>query len=507
MLKQTGSDHKRLRILIASAEAEPWSKTGGLGDVTTALSKSLSYLGHEVALIVPYYRQTEFARNHTDQILDTEVSFEVPVGERRIVGQVYRAGVSGTQVKVWLVNQQDYFDRPDLYGDSEGDYRDNCERFVFFSRAVLEVARHFSIKPDLIHVNDWQTGLIPALLQTEYRGTPGFENTASVFTIHNLAFQGRFTRSDMDLTGLDWKYFNWRQMESDGQLNLLKTGISFCNQITTVSPTYAKEIQTEETGCGLHALLHHRSDELTGILNGIDGDQWNPSSDKFIPENYGTQDFSTQKLLCKSELQKKMGLSRKPQVPLFGMVSRLTDQKGCDLIVAQAQQFLQRDLQLVFLGAGEERYEQALRDLARHHPGKVATCIGFDERLAHEIEAGSDFYLMPSQYEPCGLNQMYSLAYGTIPLVRATGGLADSVVDTSPETLKNGTATGIVFTDYDSNQFLTAVDRCLKLYQATESCQQVIKTGMKQDFSWEKSAAKYLSVYRKAIECPLPKPS
>lgn len=487
-----------LRIVIASSEAVPWSKTGGLADVSTALAKALSIAGHEVTLIVPFHEQTTFAQSHSEELHDTGISLKIPIASKTVTGKLWWTTLPGSAVRVVLVQQSDYFDRKGLYQDADGDYSDNCERFVFFSRAVIEASRCLVLRPDVIHANDWQTGLIPALLATEQRETPGFEKTGSVFTIHNMAFQGSFWHLDMPLTGMDWKYFNWTQMECHQRLNLLKTGIAFADQITTVSPTYAKEIQTPEVGCGLHSLLQHRSEQLTGILNGIDTETWNPQTDTHLAKNYGPDCFEEHKPACKAFLQGRLGLPQRADVPLFGMISRMTDQKGFDLIAETADAFLEEDVQIAVLGSGDSRYQSMFQNLSWRYPDKVAAFIGFDDPLAHQIEAGSDVYLMPSRFEPCGLNQMYSLAYGSIPLVRSVGGLADSVVDFNPRT--GDRATGVVFNNYDGRSFFNAVRRSVDLYHEPESRRQVVRSGMKRDSSWLRSAEQYLSVYRRSQE-------
>ena len=498
MLKQQ-TNNRRLRILLTASEAVPWSKTGGLADVSTALGKALASAGHDVTLIVPYHRGTPFAQENALSVHQTGTTVTVPLGAHKVSGSVCWAETPNSQLRLLLIDQPDYFDRPSLYHDKHGDYHDNLERFVFFSRAVLEVAHKLVLRPDVIHVNDWQTGLIPALLEIERRGTPGFEQTKSVLTIHNLAFQGWFPSSGMVTTNVSWEYFNWQQMECHDQLNLLKTGIAFSDQLTTVSPSYAKEIQTVEFGCGLHELLASRQHDLVGILNGIDPDEWSPQHDKFISPNFNIEDYASQKPKCKAHLQQRMGLPPRTDVPLFGMVSRMTDQKGLDLITEVAEPLLSEDVQIAFLGSGDERYEAMIGEMASRQSSKVAAKIGFDEALAHEIEAAADFYLMPSRFEPCGLNQMYSLAYGTIPLVRAVGGLADSVVDVTDKTLADGTATGIAFHEYTSLEFLKAFHRCLQLYRKPELLHQVVRSGMQCDFSWDRSAEKYVSVYHKVL--------
>lgn len=486
--------------MVASSEAAPFSKSGGLADVTPALCKSLANSGHDVTLVVPYHRQTrEVVEQTCGPIHDSGLTFDVPNGRRKLQAGVYWANLENSDVHVLLIDHPYFFDRPGLYQEHGRDYDDNCERFCFFSRAVVECCRKLVLRPNVIHANDWQTALIPALIDIERRGQPEFAQTATVLTIHNLAFQGAFGHDSMPLTGLDWQYYNWEQMEANGGLNLLKTGIVFADKITTVSPTYAEEIQHAEAGCGLQHVIRHRRQDLTGILNGIDTETWNPAIDPHIAEVFDVAAPQPGKAACKRSLQQRMGLLEKPNTPLFSVISRMTDQKGFDLIAAKASDILQHDVQLVVLGTGEARYETMFRELQQRYPNKVAAHIGFDESLAHQIEAGSDVFLMPSRFEPCGLNQMYSLAYGTIPLIRKVGGLADSVVDASPTALSNDTATGIVFDDYDAEKFFHAFERALWLYNDEAKREQVIRRGMSRDSSWTRSASEYLSVYEDAV--------
>ncbi len=485
-----------MRIVLASSEAVPFSKTGGLADVSSALAKALRQLGHDVWLIVPHYPKVKTG-GPVPEVQQTGRRIEVPVGQQRRTGMLLKSQLPDCDVPVFLIDQADYFHRAELYRESGQDYKDNCARFVFFSRAVLEVARSLELRPDILHAHDWQTGLIPALLAIEGKSTIGFEKTKSVFTIHNMAFQGQFWHWDMLLTGLSWKYFNWKQMEFYDHLNLLKTGIVFADAITTVSPTYAQEIQTSEFGCGLEGVLSSRSANLIGILNGVDTDIWNPETDKSLPANYSAESYSKGKAACKAQLQKRLGLPVRPDVPLFGIISRLTDQKGFDLICDGAAELMKFDLQLCILGSGEANYEKKLQDLAREHPNRVSLTIGFNDDLAHQIEAGSDLFLMPSRYEPCGLNQMYSLRYGTVPVVRAVGGLADSVVDATEWNLASGKATGFRFSDYDTRELLRQVTRAVDFFGDRDRWPRLVRTGMQQDWSWKRSAAEYASLYER----------
>jgi starch synthase len=489
-----------MRIVLASSEAVPFSKTGGLGDVASALSKALAAAGHEVWLIIPHYpRAMPNAAEDLPKILASGQSVTVAVGAKQVDGELLQSTLPGSNVQVLLVSQPDYFDRSSLYVENGKDYPDNCERFCFFSRAVTEAALSLDLRPDIIHAHDWQTGLIPALLEIELRATAAFSRTRSVFTVHNLAFQGQFWHWDMLLTGLDWKYFNWKQMESFEHLNLMKTGIVFADMVTTVSPSYSGEIQTAEFGCQLEGVLSARRDDLVGILNGVDTDTWNPRTDPALAQNYSVETVLEGKAACKARLQEMLGLPVRADVPLFGMISRMTDQKGLDLIAGCRDEICQHDLQLCFLGTGEENYETMLRGMAESYRDKVATRIGFDEELAHQIEAGADVYLMPSRYEPCGLNQLYSQIYGTVPLVRAVGGLADSVIDATAENLSRKTATGFCFDPYDPASLASHVSRAVESYRDRPMWMQLIETGMRQDWSWNRSAADYVSVYENAM--------
>jgi starch synthase len=491
-----------MRVVLASPEAVPYAKTGGLADVATALCKALDRAGHEVTLVIPFYPRSA-AVQAAPPPLQAAQPIEIPVGAKRQGGRLLQSKLPKTGVRVVMIDQPVYFDREGLYGENGRDYPDNCERFVFFSRAVMEAVRVLELRPDVIHANDWQTGLLPAVFQVECRWLPGFEETVVVYTIHNLAFQGQFWHWDMELTGLDWKFFNWRQMEHYHHLNLMKTGIVFSDAITTVSPTYAREIQTAEFGCGLEAVLaaHHR--KLTGILNGVDDTEWNPRTDRYIAQNYSADDLCSGrphgKAVCKADLQRRVGLPERGDALLVGMISRMTDQKGFDLLAACGEDLLRNDLQLCFLGTGEARYEKHVRDLAVRHRDRVAATIGFNEELAHRIEAGADAFLMPSQYEPCGLNQMYSELYGTVPIVRRVGGLADTVVDATSENIAAGTATGFCFERHHPAELAATVARAARMFGDKQSWKKVAIAGMRQDWSWNCSARQYVEVYERAL--------
>ncbi|MCG6158454.1 glycogen synthase GlgA [Rubinisphaera margarita] len=490
-----------MKILMTASEAVPFAKTGGLADVATALSRALEQDGHDITLVMPHYPQLlPHGSRQRFQIEPIGDEFTVPVGPRKSSGSFLKARLPDSNIQVILVDQPDYFDRPSPYVYENIPYEDNCERFVFFSRAIVAAIKQFG-PFDIVHANDWQTGLLPALIDIEARKhSPEIRRIGTVFTIHNLAFQGRFWHWDMVLTGLDWKYFNWKQMEFFGDLNLLKTGIVFADMVTTVSPTYAREIQTPDFGWGLDPALSGRGNSLVGILNGVDTEVWHPEVDRFIKVNYTADDVAEKKPICKADLQKAVGLQQKPDVPIIAMISRMSQQKGFDLLQKAGDRLLSNDAQFVFLGTGERPFEQFVKELAQTHPGRVASMIRFDEELAHKIEAGSDLFLMPSEFEPCGLNQMYSMLYGTVPLVHAVGGLADSVVPMTGDTLREGTATGFSFQRYSCEAFLEAFEAALRTYRDKETWLELQKNGMLQDLSWSNSARNYVQVYQRALE-------
>ena len=483
---------------MATSEVVPFAKTGGLADVCGSLPIELSRLGHPTAVILPAYRQVQ---QSGQPIEDLDIEFDVPIGAKIVTGRLLRSRLPDSDVPVYLVQQDRYFDRPQLYRDAGTDYKDNCERYVFFCRSVLETIRLLELSVDLIHCNDWQTGLIPAYLDIEYSPANGFDRIASLLTIHNMAYQGQFWHWDMLLTGLDWKYFNWHQMEFYGHLNLLKTGIVFADAITTVSPRYAEEIQQAPLGCGLEAVLQNRRRHLYGIINGVDYSIWNPADDSLIPAAYDVDQWQSGKADCKSSLQRELGLPVSAEVPLVGIVGRLADQKGFDLIARIMEEWARgQDVQWAVLGTGEPSYHQLLKRLSKEYPAKIACCLEFSDSLAHRIEAGADMFLMPSRYEPCGLNQLYSLKYGTVPVVHATGGLADTIVDAGPEQMANHTANGFSFVHYDARAMEEALRRACDMYRSQpEAWKQLVETGMRQDWSWSASARRYVSVYQETL--------
>lgn len=484
-----------MNILIASSEAAPLAKTGGLADVCGALPKALAQLGHQTALILPAYRSTKKYPSEP-----TGVEIRVWIGGREIRGTYRKCDVPEIGVPVYLVEHDEYFDRDGLYNNNNEDYGDNCERFVFFSYAVLEAVRLLNLKVDVIHLNDWQTGLVSALLSIYYRDYPGYEKISTLFTIHNIAYQGVFPAAAMSLTGLHWKYFNWLQMECYDHLNLLKTGVVFSDGITTVSPNYANEITNYPGGCGLENVLRNRRDVLWGITNGINMDEWNPETDPLIEGHFNAETRKKGKLQCKLALQNQMDLPQRPDVPVVGLVGRLTEQKGFDLAVEliSRKAVAGEDVQWVLLGSGDPALENRLRELASHYSQNVAVSIRYSNELAHQIIAGSDVFLMPSRFEPCGLTQLYSLRYGTIPVVHATGGLVDTVTDLTPETEAAKTANGIRFCNADLQGVAWGIDAAFNVYRnRPELWTQMQDAGMRLDVSWTQSAQKYVEIYQK----------
>jgi starch synthase len=492
-----------MNILFATSEAAPFSKTGGLGDVCGALPRELARLGHQPVIFLPAFRQ---ARQSGLPMEPTGVTVDVPIGQKKVRGHFLRSKLPDSDVPVFLLVQDDYYDRPQPYREHGEDYKDNCERFVFYCRAVLEAIPRLGITVDLVHCHDWCAALIPAYLKTLYRGEP-WRNLATVLTIHNLAYQGNFWHWDMALTGLDWKYFNWRQMEFYGNLSFLKTGIVFADAITTVSPSYAQEILRPPLSCGFEGVLQQRAGDLTGIINGVDYQEWNPATDRYLDGNrYREWDVAVGKAACKADLQAGVGLPVRPDVPLLAAIGRLADQKGFDLITRVMRHWGERvDAQWVILGTGEPRYHEALSSLAKEFPDRVAVRLEYSDEWAHRIEAGADIFVMPSQYEPCGLNQLYSLRYGTVPVVRATGGLRDTVVNTTQQTLSDGTATGFSFDEYTSLALAETLDRACRAFHEKSVWHQLMETGMRQDWSWRRSAEQYVALYEQTrARGPLP---
>ena len=476
-----------MKIAMIASEANPFAKTGGLADVLGALSVALEHLGHEVTVILPAYR---CALRGGFVLQETGRTVAVPVGDRQESGTVLRASIN-KNVSALLIRADRYFDREFLYGTATADYPDNAERFSFFCRAALEVLRQDE-PADIIHAHDWQAALAIVFLKTQAADYPEMARVKTVFTIHNLGFQGIFPASQWKFFNLDGVFFTPTFLEFYGAINLLKGALIFADKLTTVSPTYAQEIMTPEQGFGLEGIIRQRAADLVGILNGVDYSQWNPWTDAFIKHHYGENSL-TVKDDCKKSLCQSVGLRDRPATALFAMISRLTTQKGFDLVETIFDQLMERDVQFVLLGSGEPRFENFFKVAAARYPDRVAVRIGFNEPLAHQIEAGADLFLMPSRYEPCGLNQMYSLKYGTVPIVRAVGGLKDSVQDYDAA---SGTGTGFVFVRDDADAMLGAIDRALSVYNEKAHFTALRRRAMAMDFSWERSAQQYRDIYK-----------
>jgi starch synthase len=474
-----------MRVLFCASEIVPLAKTGGLADVAGALPAALAARGVDVRLAMPHYRGISIEQTHGGTV-------EIRTGDQALTGTVGDARLPGGHLPISLVHQPALFDRAGLYGEGGADYEDNLTRFTFFCRAVLQWLGRQSWQPEVIHCNDWQTALIPAILAAEGRGP------ATALTIHNLAYQGLFPAEQFPRTGLPPAMFAMHGLEFWGQVNLLKGGLYLADVLSTVSETYAREIQTEEFGAGLDGVLRDRADDLFGILNGVDYSVWDPSVDTLIPARYSAADLGG-KAVCKQHLQQAFHLPTEPRTPLIGMVTRLADQKGLDLVAAVINDLLGLGVQFVLLGTGDPKYHALVEELMVRRPGQVGGRLGFDNALAHLIEAGADLFLMPSRYEPSGLNQLYSLRYGTVPVVRRTGGLADSIVDTTHRTLDEGTANGFVFEAYTPSALWDALRRALDAYRAPAVWLRVQQHGMRADFSWNRSAGRYVELYERAL--------
>ena len=493
-----------MRIAVVTAEAEPFSKTGGLADVAGALFNEYSKLGHDSYLFVPLYKRTQ--EQFKDIIHDTGAVIDIPLGKATRKCRVFtlkesedtrrpgdpenvstspRRRVAASPHKgVFFIGNDEYFGRDELYGTPDGDYPDNDQRFVFFCRSVLEICKLFNLKIDVMHCNDWQSGLIPVYLKTLYRQEPVFSKSRSVITIHNLGYQGIFPSQTMEITGLDWGLFNPEGIEFYGNVNMLKAGIVGADVITTVSRTYAKEILTPEYGFGLDGVLRKRADSIVGILNGIDYTQWDPSTDKFLPRTYDRNDISG-KSECKRELMKICGLSGDITVPLLCFIGRLSEQKGIDMLASVVPGLIAEGLNVVIIGKGEGHYQTMLNSLKDRYGKKLFFYSGFGESIAHLGYAGSDIFMMPSRYEPCGIGQLIALHYGTISVARNTGGLKD--------TIKDGEV-GFLFDEYSLEAFTKGIKRALNAYADKKLWQGIMKKAMNKDFSWGKPAKKYIDV-------------
>ena len=485
---------ERLKVVFVSPEAVPFATTGGLADVAGSLPGALKHLGTDIRIILPLYRMVSQSKIKLKPIID---DLKVPLGGENLTARVWEAKGIG-KVPVYFLERDDLFDRPNLYGNAQGDYYDNLERFSFYCHGALRIAEKLSFAPDLIHCNDWQSGLVPALVTGPYVKNSVVGKAKTIFTIHNLGYQGIFPAKKLWITGLPRdNFFRMDGLEFWGNISLLKAGIVYSHAITTVSPTYARQIQVNGYGMGMEGILHHRKSSLHGILNGVDYKVWNPATDNHLPSKYSLRKKAG-KSLCKESLLKEMNLNQSlNQKPLLGMISRLDSQKGVDLLVKIMNDILSLDVGLVILGAGNSSMQRALSRVAEHNPGRMGITIGFDETLAHRIMAGTDMFLIPSRYEPCGLTQMYALKYGTIPIVRATGGLEDTITPFNPQT---GRGNGFTFKDYKPKAFFSSILNAVDLYHNPASWKKLQNNAMKEDFSWDRSARSYLDLYHATLK-------
>ena len=480
-----------MHIVFAASECVPFAKTGGLADVVGALPREIVRLGHKVTVYLPLYARVR------PQIGDRPYALRSVTIPFRYYNRFAGIEDGGERdgVQFYFVECPELFDRPELYGPGGGDYSDNAERFGLFCRAVLEAAKQLGV-PDVFHVHDWQTGLLPVYLRTTYAADPMLRRVATVLTIHNAAYQGTFPPATTEQLLFPWSVFTMDKVEQYDRFNFLKGGVVFSDLLTTVSRKYAEEIQTPEFGWNLDGVLRKREKDLRGILNGVDYGQWDPATDKNLAAHYSAEDLGG-KRACREDVLHAFGLEDVAEAtPVIGIVSRLATQKGFDLVSRIGEEIVKRDLAVVVLGTGEPIYESFFRSWAVRHPAQVAVQIRYDDVLAHKVEAGADMFLMPSRYEPCGLNQIYSLKYGTVPIVRATGGLDDTIEEWDAE---KGTGTGFKFAGYDARQLLATLDRALTAFRDREAWQHLMRNGMARQYGWDNPAHEYVAVYEDAV--------
>ena len=478
-----------MNVLFVASEAAPFAKTGGLADVLGSLPAAIAALGHDVRVVIPRYSRINLKTFR----LKHAAALQVPLGAWKEHCDIFESALT-KQVTTYFVDKPIFFDRPELYGTAKADYPDNAERFIFFSRAVLELCEAVDFKPDIVHCNDWQTGLVPLFLKKFYSDAPHLAAAKTIFTVHNLGYQGLFSHDDLRLTNLGGDVFTPEGIEFWGKINCLKAGLVYADSITTVSKTYSREIQTKENGHGLDGVLKKRAKDLSGIVNGIDFHEYDPMRDPALPKPFSATKLEG-KTACKSALRKTVGLPASSR-PLIGMVTRLADQKGLDILCEALPELMALGADLIILGTGDQKYHTILTEAAQSYPDQLRVLLQYNDSLAKKIYAGCDLFLMPSLYEPCGLSQMIAFRYGAVPVVRKTGGLKDTVKNYQPKT---GGGTGFLFEEYSAEALVAALRRALAAYASRTKWKRLMQNGMKQDFSWEHSAQEYVKLYRKMM--------
>lgn len=483
--------NSKLRVIFVSAEVAPFAKSGEMADVASALPKYLSYLGMEVSVFMPLYRRPEI-ESLPKEIMASDLP--VPLGDVKTKARVYKSELG--KHDIYFIDNPKYFLREDIYGTGKGEYLDNDERFIFFNRAVLEFLCQANISADIIHCNNWPTALIPILLKTHYANERQFSKTAAVFTLHNISYQGEFPAETLPLTGLNWSYFSPSQLSLNGKFNFLKAGILFSDAFNTVSASYKREILTRKYGFGLQDLLKERKAVFSSIRNGVDYDVWNPQRDPYIEKNYSALNLEDKKI-NKHSLCQDFGLTIGLEAPLLSVVSYMSANKGFDILTDAIGKLLEMDLGIVIVGHGDEKYERALISIQKQHPQRMAVKLEMSPSLVHKVAAGADVLLVPSLYEPCGLNQMYSFRYGCVPVVRATGGLRETV---KPFNAKTNTGNGFVFKDYSAQALVEAVKQAIEHYRKPRVWKRIMRNGLAEDFSWEHAAKNYKKLYLRSLQ-------
>jgi len=482
---------QKMRVLYVSPEVSPFAKSGELADVAAALPKYLSLRGIDISLIIPKYRRPEIESSAPELVF---AELPVPLGGKITKASIYRTEAG--EYPVYFVDNPKYFWREKIYGPATGDYLDNDERFIFFNRAVLEFLLKAHLPVDVIHSNSWPAALIPVFLRTHYLKEPLFKEIATVLTVHNAGYQGEFPPESLALTEIDWNSFNSRELSYSKRFNFLKTGLIFSDVINTVSSAYKKEVQTKKHGFGLEKILRSRRNDFFSIRNGVDYELWNPENDPFLAANFSLRSLDGKKI-CKQDLAREFGFSLAPQTPVVALTSYLTRYKGFDLLLGAMDELVKMDLGMIVCGQGDEKYEKEFSRLKKKYPGKIAVRFEMEPWLAHKIVAGADIFLIPSLHEPCGLNQLYGFRYGTVPVVRATGGLKETVKSFDRKTLRGN---GFVFKEYSSEALLRTLKEALDCYQEPPLWRKIMEEGLRQNFSWEIAAREYLELYERALK-------